>query len=66
MTTAMTSLTVAIAISLTALILNYCVFASIHCRFTSIEHRLDVIAKDVKGFFRELSNHDKRLIKLES
>jgi hypothetical protein len=65
MTAAMTSLTAAAGISLTALILNYYVFSSIKRRFSSIEQRLDVIAKDVKGFFRELSSHDKRITKLE-
>ena len=66
MTDAMTSLTAAAGISLTALMLNYYVLSSIQRHFISIDRRLEVIAKEVKGFFRVLSNHDQRLTKLES
>lgn len=44
--------------AITALILNY-------RGFNSIERRLEIIEKDLKEFFRELSNHDKRISKLE-
>ena len=44
--------------AITALVLNY-------RGFNSIERRLEIIEKDLKEFFRELSNHDKRITKLE-
>lgn len=44
--------------AVTALVLNY-------RGFNSIERRLEIIEKDLKEFFRELSNHDKRITKLE-
>jgi len=45
--------------AITALLLNY-------RGFNSIERRLEVIEKDLKDFFRELSSHDKRITNLES
>lgn len=45
--------------AITALILNY-------RGFNSIERRLEIIEKDLKDFFRELSGHDKRISTLEN
>lgn len=44
--------------AVTALVLNY-------RGFNSIERRLEIIEKDLKEFFKELSSHDKRITKLE-
>lgn len=44
--------------AITALLLNY-------RGFNSIERRLEIIEKDLKDFFRELSSHDKRIADLE-
>lgn len=40
--------------AVTALVLNY-------RGFNSIERRLEIIEKDLKEFFKELSSHDKRI-----
>jgi hypothetical protein len=52
-------------VAITALLLNYCGFASIDGRFASIERRLDVIQADIREFYRLLSEHDKRISRLE-
>jgi len=63
-------------VGITALILNYRGFASIDARFASVEaritnlenridHRLDAMQADLKEFYRLLSEHDKRISRLE-
>lgn len=47
-----------VAVAVTALILNYRLF-------NSLERRIEVIETDLKQFFRDLADHDKRLSKLE-
>src|SRR5262245_4985427 len=47
-----------VAVSITALILNFRLF-------NSLKRRIEVIERDLKDFFRSLADHDKRLSKLE-
>jgi pilus assembly protein TadC len=47
-----------VAVAITALILNFRLF-------NSLERRIEVIARDLKDFFRTMAEHDKRLSKLE-
>jgi biopolymer transport protein ExbB/TolQ len=48
-----------VAVAVTALILNFRLF-------NSLERRIELIEADLKQFFRDLSEHDKRISKLES
>lgn len=66
-------------VAITALLLNYRGFVSIDSRFSSlesrfasidsgfasIERRLDGIQSDLKEFYKELADHDKRISRLE-
>jgi biopolymer transport protein ExbB/TolQ len=47
-----------LSVAITALLLNYRLF-------NSLERRIEVIKQDLKQFFRQLAEHDKRLSKLE-
>ena len=47
-----------VAVAVTALILNFRLF-------NSLERRIEVIESDLKTFFRDLADHDKRLSRLE-
>jgi hypothetical protein len=47
-----------VAVAITALVLNFRLF-------NSLERRIEVIARDLKNFFRTVAEHDKRLSKLE-
>jgi hypothetical protein len=40
-------------------------FASVDGRFASIERRLDAMQSDLKEFYQVLSEHDKRISRLE-
>jgi len=44
--------------AVTALVLNYRLF-------NSLERRIEIIESDLKQFFRELGEHDKRIARLE-
>ena len=57
-TVAVVSASGSVAVAVTALILNYRLF-------NSLERRIEIIEADLKQFFRDLSDHDKRLSKLE-
>jgi len=59
-------------VAITALLLNYrgfaaidARFASVDGRFASIERRLDAMQSDLKEFYKILSEHDKRISRLE-
>ena len=43
-----------VAVAITALILNFRLFGS-------LERRLELVEQDLKQFFRDLADHDKRL-----
>jgi hypothetical protein len=47
-----------VAVAITALVLNFRLF-------NSLGRRIEVIARDLKNFFRTVAEHDKRLSKLE-
>lgn len=47
-----------VAVAVTALILNFRLF-------NSLERRIEVIEADLKQFFKDLAEHDKRISKLE-
>jgi hypothetical protein len=47
-----------VVVAVTALVLNFRLF-------NSIERRIEVIEADLKTFFKSLSDHDKRISKLE-
>ena len=47
-----------VAVAITALILNFRLF-------NSLERRIEVIEGDLKQFFKDLADHDKRISKLE-
>lgn len=48
-----------VAVAVTALILNYRLF-------NSLERRIEIIQADLKQFFRDLAEHDKRIARLEN
>jgi hypothetical protein len=48
-----------VAVAVTALILNFRLF-------NSLERRIELIESDLKAFFRDLGDHDKRISRLES
>ena len=48
-----------VAIAITALILNFRLF-------NSLERRIETIEGDLKNFFKDLAEHDKRLTQLEN
>jgi len=52
-------------VSMTALPLNYCGFASIDGSFASLKRRMDTMQNDLKEFHKILAEHDKRLSRLE-
>jgi hypothetical protein len=56
---ALVSASGSVAVAVTALILNFRLF-------NSLERRIELIEADLKQFFRDLSEHDKRISKLES
>ena len=47
-----------VAVAITALLLNFRLF-------NSLEHRIEVIETDLKQFFRNLAEHDKRIARCE-
>ncbi|MGA2147058.1 MAG: hypothetical protein ABSH49_19080 [Bryobacteraceae bacterium] len=47
------------AVAVTALILNFRLF-------NSLERRIEVVGSDLKQFFRDLADHDKRISRLEN
>jgi len=47
-----------VAVAVTAPVLNFRLF-------NSLEHRIEVIETDLKQFFRDLAEHDKRISRLE-
>jgi len=47
-----------VAVAITALVLTFRLF-------NSLERRIEVIESDLKQFFREVAEHDKRISKLE-
>ena len=57
-TVAVISASGSVAVAVTALILNYRLFGS-------LELRIEVIESDLKTFFRDLADHDKRIMRLE-
>ena len=57
-TVAVVSASGSVVVAVTALLLNYRLF-------NSLERRIEVIEADLKQFFRDLADHDKRLSKLE-
>lgn len=48
-----------VAVAVTALILNFRLF-------NSLERRIELIESDLKQFFRDLADHDKRISRLEN
>jgi hypothetical protein len=62
---ALISASSSVAIAVTALLLNFRIFASIEKRFESLDHRLEIIEADLKQFYRMLADQDKRLSRLE-
>jgi hypothetical protein len=67
--TAIISASASAAVAITALILNARGFTSLENRITSIENRLDrrmdSIQADLKEFYRILTEHDRRIQRLE-
>jgi hypothetical protein len=57
-TVAVVSASGSVAVAVTALFLNFRLF-------NSLERRIEVIESDLKTFFRDLADHDKRLSRLE-
>jgi hypothetical protein len=57
-TVALISASGSVAVAITALILNFRLFSS-------LERRIEVIETDLKAFFRDLAEHDKRISRLE-
>jgi len=57
-TVAMVAAGGSVAVAITALVLNFRLF-------NSLERRIEVIEGDLKQFFKNLAEHDKRLSKLE-
>jgi hypothetical protein len=57
-TVAIVSAAGSVSVAVTALLLNYRLF-------NSLERRIEVIESDLKQFFRDLGEHDKRLTRLE-
>ena len=47
-----------VAVAITALVLSYRLF-------NSLERRIEVIEQDLKQFFKDLAEHDKRISRLE-
>jgi hypothetical protein len=47
-----------VSVAITALILSFRMF-------NSLERRIEAIERDLKGFFRTIAYHDKRISKLE-
>jgi len=47
-----------VAVAVTALVLNFRLF-------NSLERRIELIESDLKQFFRDLADHDKRVSKIE-
>lgn len=47
-----------VVVAVTALLLNFKLF-------NSLERRIEVIESDLKTFFRDLAEHDKRISKIE-
>ena len=47
-----------VVVAITALLLNYRLF-------NSLERRIEVIESDLKQFFKDLADHDKRISRLE-
>ena len=58
-TVALVSTGGSVAVAVTALILNFRLF-------NSLERRIEIIESDLKQFFRDLADHDKRLSRLEN
>ncbi|HKD02242.1 MAG TPA: hypothetical protein VKB77_07440 [Terriglobales bacterium] len=57
-TVAMVAAGGSVIVAVTALVLNFRLF-------NSLERRIEVIEGDLKQFFKNLAEHDKRLSKLE-
>lgn len=57
-TVALISASGSVAVAITALTLNYRLF-------NSLERRIEVIESDLKQFFKDLADHDKRISHLE-
>jgi len=55
----------AIIVPVTALLLNYRGFASIDSRFAALDHRLEIIERDLKDFYRLQAEHDKEIARLK-
>jgi hypothetical protein len=57
-TVALVSAGGSVAVAITALLLNFRLF-------NSLERRIELIENDLKQFFRDLADHDKRISKVE-